>query len=216
MCDRVGVLVEGSEAREHLYQIAGDIIQGFPDNLSSAEKALDRTSYALSVMGQDFLRGRIPFDDKDRVDGALVTSPFSGSRAKESGPERVAQRFLQTGPARVAGRYLQAPVAPSAESYFFHNPENREVREFNRSEAISNNPSVAVEAVKDYESPDRSVSKARGEARKAPPTPSEIQREPGGAEFSTLNRYLIQTDQPGVTGVPTHRNEIPKHPKPGK
>ena len=218
MCDRAQSLVEKSEARDHIFQVAGDIVQGFPDRISAAERALDRTSYALSVMGEDFLRGRILFDDRDRVDGALKTSPFA-SRPKESSPHRVVQRYLQGTPARVAAKFLenletqvQGGAAPSAESYFFNNPEMKEVRQFQKSDAISNKPGVAVESVKESESPDRTVSEARSEAKKAPPTPAKILEKPGGEEFSTLNRFLILTEQPGVEGVPEHRDELPKHP----
>lgn len=205
MLDRAQTLVEKSAYREHLWQVAGDLIQGLPENLSSAERALDRTSYALSVMGEDFLRGRLTFDDRVRVDGAVKSSPFAGNREKESLEARVARRFIQA--------QVENGVAPSAEPYFFHNPEMREVRQFSRSEAMSNIPAVAVKSVKDSES-DRTVSEARGEAKKAPPIPTKIDRLPGGKQFSTLNRYLVETEQPGVRGVPQGHEDVPKHPKP--
>jgi hypothetical protein len=215
-------MVEKSEEREHIWQVAGDVIQGIPDTLSSAERALDRTSYALSVMGEDFLRGRLSFDDRARVDGAVKTSPFSGNRGKDSMASRVARRYLLVQgvggrgsmESRVSRRYLLAQgVAPSAEAYFFHNPEMREVRQLSESKAISNDTGVAVNTVKGLESPDRTVSKARSESNKAPPTPDQIKRMPGGAEFSTLNRFLVETGQPGVHGVPEGHWEVPKHPK---
>ena len=48
---------------------------------------------------------------------------------------------------------------------------------------------------------DVSEAKAVAEADKAPPTPNEIVEEPGGAAFSTLNRYVIQTEVPGEKKV---------------
>lgn len=217
MCDRVMGMVEGSEARDHLYQVAGDLIEGLPDRLSSAERALDRTSYALSVMGADFLKGRISLDDKELVEESLRTSPFSDTREKESAEARVAHRFRAR---RVASRHLLADEgggpsgAPSEEGMFFHNPETKEVRQFGETEALSNKPSVAVKSVKDSDSPDRTVSEARSEAKKAPPDPAKIEKLPGGKQFSTLNRFLVKTEQPGVgRKVPQSREDIPKHPK---
>jgi len=217
MADRVQAMVDDSEARDHLYQVAGDILQGFPARLSAAERALDRTSYAMTVMGEDFLRGRISLDDREMVDESLKTAPFAGSRGKESAPERVAHRFLSAGPDRVAERFLEAAeappgAAPTAEAYFFGNPEMREVREFSESNAVSNKPGVAVKSVKDSEA-DRTVSEAKSEANNAPLDPSEIETLPGGRQFSTLNRYVIETEQPGTKGLPEGRDELPKHKK---
>lgn len=202
--DRAMALVQSSPAREHLFQVAGDLIQGFPERLEDLERALDRTSYALVVMGEDFLRGRIPIDDRYIVDEATKTHPYAEPRRKD---ETMAQR--------VARRYAQSRgVAPSAEGYFFDNPKKRETREFAWTKALSNDPPVAVQAVKDMDNAAETVSKARSEAKAAPPTPSDIKKEPGGKQFSTLNRYLVNTEQPGVHGVPEHRDEIPKHEKP--
>lgn len=218
MCDRAMGMIDESEARDHLYQVAGDMIQALPSALDEAEGSLDRTSYALAVMGEDFLKGRISISDRERVDNSLRTAPFS-SRDKSSAPQRVAQRYLARPlPGRVASRFLLAQakvegVAPSAEFYFFHNPETHEVRQFAESDAISNKPGVAVNSVKDSDSPDRTIPEAKAEVRESPPSPSAIEKEPGGKEFSTLNRFIIQTEQPGVTGVPQSRDELPKHPK---
>lgn len=213
MCDRALALVEASESRDHLHQVAGDMIQGLPERLSSAEQALDRTSYALTVMGGDFLRARISIDDREKVDESLKTSPFSERREKSSA-ERVAWRF--SGARRVAMRFAEQgggpSGAPSAEAMFFHNPETKEVRQFAESEAISNKPSVATKAVKDSDTSERTVSEARSEAKKAPPDPEKIEKKPGGKEFSTLNRFLVETEQPKVRNVPEGR-DIPKHPK---
>lgn len=209
--NRAQALVDQSAQKDHIWQVAGDVIQGLPDGLASAERALDRTSYALSVMGEDFLRGRLPFDDRVRVDSAVKTSPFSGNRAKDSMEARVARRFLQAQHLSHADA-----AAPSAEPFFFHNPEMREVHQLSNSEAISNISSVAVDSVKDADGSDRTVSKARSEAKKAPPTPTKIEDQPGGQAFSTLNRYIVETEQPGVHGVPEGYWEVPKHPRPKK
>lgn len=207
LADRALALVEQSEARDHLWQIAGDIILALPEAVKDAELSLDRTSYALTVMGQDFLRGRLPFTDRHIVDEAMKSSPFSSpKRDKESMETRVARRFIQA--------QVQHGVAPSAESYFFHNPETREVREFARSHAPSNVPAVAVESVKELESSDKTVGEVKREVKKAPMIPTKIDLLPGGKQFSTLNRFLVQTEHPKVRGVPQGREDIQKSKKP--
>jgi len=209
MIDRAMTLVETSPFKEHLWQVAGDLIQGFPQRLSDIERALDRTSYALVVMGEDFLRGRIPADDRYVVDEATKTHPYAAPRQKgEAMAERVARRFMLAQWGSIKG------VAPTAENYFHDNPRKRETRQFAEAEALSNDPPVAVKAVKDMDNPSDSVSQAKAEAKAAPPTPNDIKKKPGGKQFSTLNRYIVVTEQPGVRGVPTHRDELPKHEKP--
>ena len=84
-------IVENSVAKDHLYEVAGDLIMGIPERLSHLERLLDRTSYALSLMGEDFFRGRLSLDDKEMVDQAVK---FSQS-AFPSTVQRVASRFLQ-------------------------------------------------------------------------------------------------------------------------
>lgn len=102
---------------------------------------------------------------------------------------------------RVAAAYLEAP---SAEGAFFDNPEKREVREFAQTEAISNIPQV----VEDTEDPTRSEIE---DAEDAPPTPMEIEDEPGGEELSTLNRFVVKTEEP-IANIPENHSEVPKHP----
>jgi len=80
--------------------------------------------------------------------------------------------------------------APSAEGHFFDNPEKREVLEFAESGALTNLPEVASEA-SDEDQLDISETVAVAEAEDAPPSPSEIVKEPGGKELSTLNRYEV-------------------------
>jgi len=203
MLDRALALVQTSPARDHLWQVSGDLIQGFPERLSDLERALDRTSYALVVMGEDFLRGRIPADDRYVVDEATKAHPYAGPRHKGSMA------------ARVAGRYLKAykGAAPSAEHWFFDNPEKREVRQFAETDALSNLPATAAKAVKEFEDADRTVTEAKQEAKKAPPRPTKIEKKPGGKQFSTLNRFIIETEQPKVRGVPQGRDELPRSKK---
>ena len=97
LIDRAQTLVEHSERKEHIYQVAGDIVVGIPSRLEELERILDRTSYALSKMGQDFLRGRINIDDRTMVEEAVKSSlgfaPGLSRSSDEPNPSRVAQRY---------------------------------------------------------------------------------------------------------------------------
>jgi DNA-binding ferritin-like protein len=92
-------------------------------------------------------------------------------------------------------RSAVAPAAPSEEHRFFDNPEKREVREFANTGAISNSPEIAAEASEEDQL-DVSEAKAVAEAEAAPPTPEEIKAEPGGKAVSTLNRFVVESEDP--------------------
>lgn len=88
-------LVEGSSAKDHLYEVAGDLIHAVPQRLEALEIDLDRTSYALSVLGEDTLRERLPISDRKIVDEAVERSkPIFGPSLKRSSV-RVAEAFLR-------------------------------------------------------------------------------------------------------------------------
>ena len=74
MVTRVLALVEASEAKEHLYEVAGDLIQGGPERLEALERSLDRTSYALATLGEEEIRDRLPMSDRKLVDDAFETT----------------------------------------------------------------------------------------------------------------------------------------------
>jgi len=94
MCDK-------SERRDHLYEVAGDVIQAVPTRLDNLDRDLDRTAYALSVLGSDHLRDILPMTDRKVVDDATEhAKPFGGTgRAR-------------TSAARVADRHLRADIDP--------------------------------------------------------------------------------------------------------
>lgn len=100
----------------------------------------------------------------------------------------------------------------SAEGHFFDRPRSREVREFAESQATSNVDAIAMKSVE--ETPNGNTKKEeRAAVAEAPPTPTEIiDTTPGGADFSSLSRYLVQTEEPTDAGVPKSRDDIPKHP----
>lgn len=198
--------MEGSKAREHLYEVAGDLIQGMPQMMDSALRSTDRTQYALAKMGEDFFRGRVPLEDREYVDAAI-----RGEGAKR---REVESRLLH----RCASRYLRArdSGAGSAEWYFFDNPEFQEVRQLGDSGALSNDPKVSVGAVAESDNPDRTKAEARKETKGAPPTVDKIVKGPGGKQFSTLNRLVIDTDAKAPKKLQTGWDDAPKMGKVGR
>jgi len=89
-------LVDASEEKEHLYQVAGDIIVGIPKRLGQLEIDLDRTGLALSKMGAEFLSARLSLSDKAMVDEA-VEPAFGRSTPKDSDVDKLARRFMMAG-----------------------------------------------------------------------------------------------------------------------
>lgn len=99
LVNRALKLVESSEMKAHLQQVAGDIILALPQRLDQMERHLDRTALALSKMGQDFLEARLPLSDKNEVDEA-VQPAFGGGKMRTS-VERLAQRWVAAAPGRL-------------------------------------------------------------------------------------------------------------------
>ena len=93
LVERALGLIEKSPEKEHLYQVAGDIILGMPQRLDKMEVVLDRTGLALSKMGEEFLEARLPLSEKRLVDDA-IESAFGGSQLHQS-VERVASRYIE-------------------------------------------------------------------------------------------------------------------------
>lgn len=118
------------------------------------------------------------------------------------------QQVLNDGVSRVA---QVTHKVPTAEGMFFDNPERREVREFANSKATSNVPAIAVASGKEEGLKRSELKEEKARATIAPPTPTDIREQPGSAEFSTLNRYLVETEQPTDPGVPKGRRDLRKH-----
>lgn len=93
---RALTLCEKSPERDHLYEVAGDVINGVPTRLDNLERDLDRTSYALSVLGSDHLRDVLPMTDRKVVDDATEHArPFGGGGRSRTSEARVADRHLR-------------------------------------------------------------------------------------------------------------------------
>lgn len=81
------------ESREEFFRLAGDIVLSAPRHLEKLEDQLDWTSYALALMGKDFLESRIPLSERTMVDEALESANPLMMR-NLTGSQRVALRYL--------------------------------------------------------------------------------------------------------------------------
>ncbi|GAG34791.1 unnamed protein product [marine sediment metagenome] len=95
-------LVEKSAAKEHLYQVAGDLIVNFPKGLDRLESQLDETGYALATMGKDHLRDRLPISRRNVVDETVEGARGFGVPMMRQTAARVAERHMAL---RVARRH---------------------------------------------------------------------------------------------------------------
>lgn len=88
LVNRALKIIEQSDHKEAIFQRAGDLIVGVPMRLDRLENVLDRTSYALTLMGRDFLKGRISQPDRSMVDEAVegVQYPFGAGGKKAYTP----------------------------------------------------------------------------------------------------------------------------------
>jgi hypothetical protein len=105
---------------------------------------------------------------------------------------------------------LEKYSAPrSEEKRFFDNPQAREVREFSDTEAISNDPEVALKSVSMSDAPDRNQTEAIEQAIEAPPTVKDNKNQEGAKNFSTLHRFVVETAEDEPT-LPNNFKEAPK------
>jgi len=101
---------------------------------------------------------------------------------------------------RQRGGFVQSRQASDADR-FFDNPQMREVREFSESGALSNNPNAAQTLEEELR------------AEIAPPNPNQILEDTAGAdEFSTLSRFIVETQQPveDEANIPQGYNDVEK------
>jgi hypothetical protein len=92
---KVETLVNASEEKEHIYQVAGDLILAVPHLLERIEQQLDETGYALSLMGKAHLKDRLPVSSRARVDSTIEGSAAFGSPMLRSTAQRVALQWLK-------------------------------------------------------------------------------------------------------------------------
>lgn len=104
LVNKVLELVESSPEKAHLYRVAGDLIVNFPKCIEKIEEELDETSYALSVMGKDHLKDRLPLSRRNRVEQTVEGAKAFGVPMQHTSAQRVLQKYLAR---RVAKRYVE-------------------------------------------------------------------------------------------------------------
>ena len=92
LANRIKTLVSESSHREHIYQVAGDIIMEMPKRMTALEMVLDRTALALSGMGEDFLSARLPLSEKQLVEEA--TQPAFGGGVPKSSVASLSRAYM--------------------------------------------------------------------------------------------------------------------------
>jgi hypothetical protein len=91
-------LIDASPAKEHFYKEAGDMIMIAPKRIEALEDVLDRTSYALAVLGAEHLRDRLSISDRAVVDDAAHRGkPFGAPTVSRTSARRVAERWMARG-----------------------------------------------------------------------------------------------------------------------
>lgn len=102
LLNKVLALVESSPQKKHLYQVAGDMIVNFPKMVEKIELQLDETAYALSIMGKDHLKDRLPLSRRNVVDQTVEGTRAFGVPMPRTSTERVLEKYLAR---RVARRH---------------------------------------------------------------------------------------------------------------
>lgn len=129
---------DNPEQKEHVYQLAGDLIDAVPTRLSKLESLLDKTSFALSMMGEDFFASRLSLDDKTEVKEAIEHSahPFSKAVKESVSATKVAEAYLRRkadlqpplgrpgGPCHVVDRIDQNVNAPAVKEELIEDVES--------------------------------------------------------------------------------------------
>jgi hypothetical protein len=96
----------------------------------------------------------------------------------------------------------------TAETYFVPQPKDYEVLELARSKAPSNDPIVIKNMIRQDQTDD-SPRELKRKLEDSPLTVDEVLELPGAKMFSTLNRYVLKTDDPHAhPDLPSSREEV--------
>ena len=68
--------IDSSPRKEEIFQRAGDVIMSLPDRLTRLDTLLDRTSYALTLAGKEFLHSNLSLEDRTMVENATESVPI--------------------------------------------------------------------------------------------------------------------------------------------
>lgn len=155
--------------------------------------------YALhDALEKDFSYTAQQINAMDAADLKKSTARLSDALARtDAGADGAVERAMDNAPAayKQLSRMSDGKLASTDEGYFYKAPNQRAVLEFAKSNAISNDVAIAEKASKE-DHLDIPEAQAVAEAKEAPPLPTEIAKEPGAAAVSTLNQYVIKSEDP--------------------
>lgn len=95
MINRALKIIELSGKEEQCYEFAGDLIVSVPERVKEIERILDRTGYALSKMGQDELRNRLPASDRTFVEETSKGLSFLPPDDPKTAARVLASQYLE-------------------------------------------------------------------------------------------------------------------------
>ena len=72
---RVRGLVESSDHKDHLYQVAGDLMSSIPETFEKLEARLDEAQLALAYMGRKQLNNKVSPEASARIERAMKSAP---------------------------------------------------------------------------------------------------------------------------------------------
>lgn len=84
---------------------------------------------------------------------------------------------------------------------FFADPRRVEVSEFATSNAVSNDLSTFENTLKEDRGHDSGLKVEMSEFDASPVTPSEVLKMPGAKELSTLNRFVVESEDPKLNSA---------------
>lgn len=95
MVYRVLKIIELSGKEEECYEFAGDLIVSIPERVREIERLLDRTGYALSKVGEEELRSRLPASDRNFVEEASQGISFLSPDEPKTAASKLAAVYLE-------------------------------------------------------------------------------------------------------------------------
>lgn len=98
-------------------------------------------------------------------------------------------------------RSLIRKAMQTDEDKFYKDPRKVEVQEFAKSNAVSNDPTTFKNTLKEDRGHDTPVRIEKQEFNASPETPEEIKELPGGDDISTLNRFVVKSEEPDLQGA---------------
>lgn len=171
-------------------------VEGFPFTIISRPQT--DGSYMVAAVNPD--TGLLVFSHAIEYAGDKSGVPDAVRRLNRNLDKNTGLSTNMTNRSRhqhLASRRKGFSGAHSAEGDFYDNPLRREVLEFSESGAISNVPEVAKVTPKLVDTSE-SRSHIIKDMEDSPPTPTEILEEPGGESVGTLNRLVVESEDPEV------------------